>query len=192
MENQNRKTSAPRTLPVGLSTALLALLLCAAAASAQVRNYAKTYVDEKGQPLLQVEVTYLGKKPAGEYHAQHDWRSRDTDFYNVTFKNLTDQEIEFLNVETSFTKTSGPVRVETRNQKTGWSHYNAGQKEPLDRYWLKTKLAPGETWTRANKYVFGSQPTVAVHTYEIKTGHGIYRVQEQRTYRPAESEEKKE
>ena len=47
-------------------------------------------------PLLEVEVKYIGKSPKMPFDVSltsYDWRDRDTDFYDITIKNLTDVPI---------------------------------------------------------------------------------------------------
>lgn len=159
------------------------LLAGASAAMAGDRDYRQTYQDAAGKPLIQVTVSYLGKKPVGAYSSKHNWQRTDTDFYRVVLKNLGDAPVEFLTVATVMTK--GPLpKVETHNERTGGSHFNRGRKEPLARFWPSTTLAPGAELVRMNKYVYSTTgPTTAVHTYEVRYKGRVYQVQERRAYR---------
>ena len=47
-------------------------------------------------PLLEVEVKYVGKSPKMPFEGSlpsYDWRKKDTDFYDITIKNLTEVPI---------------------------------------------------------------------------------------------------
>ena len=49
-----------------------------------------------GVPLLEVEVKYVGKSPKLPFDGSlpaYDWRIKDTDFYDITVKNLTEVPI---------------------------------------------------------------------------------------------------
>lgn len=158
-------------------------VLAAGAAHAGDRDYSQVYKDKAGKPFIKVTVTYLGKKPVGAYRSKHNWRRKDTDFYKVAWQNLSTSPIEFLSVVTVMTKGPAP-KVETHNLRSGGSHFNSGEKEPLARYWPDTTLAPGASLVRTNKYVYSTTgPTTAVHTYEVRYQGQVYEVAERRAYR---------
>lgn len=49
-----------------------------------------------GVPLLEVEVKYVGKSPKLPFDGalpSYDWRMKDTDFYDITIKNLSEVPI---------------------------------------------------------------------------------------------------
>ena len=56
-------------------------------------------------PLLEVEVKYIGKSPKLPFEGSlpsYDWRDRDTDFYDITIKNLTEVPISLEKTKNIF------------------------------------------------------------------------------------------
>jgi hypothetical protein len=50
-------------------------------------------------PLIEVEVEYIGKSPLLPTNSplpSYDWKSKNTDFYNIKIKNLTNSPIRLL------------------------------------------------------------------------------------------------
>jgi hypothetical protein len=65
-------------------------------AGPEPRNYTRIFMDENGNPIFKVSYEYLGKEPVGEFERFHGWYTINTDFYNVTQKNLTGTPIELI------------------------------------------------------------------------------------------------
>jgi len=60
------------------------------------RNYTKIVKNDKGDEILKLEIKYIGKEPVFPYLSKHRWQGIDTDFYNLTYANLSDKPIEFI------------------------------------------------------------------------------------------------
>jgi hypothetical protein len=60
------------------------------------RNYTRIFTNENGDPLFRVSYEYVGKEPLGEFERFHGWYTINTDFYNVSQKNLTSKPIELI------------------------------------------------------------------------------------------------
>ena len=58
------------------------------------RDYSET-ISFQGKPVLEVICEYVGKEPGDptSYQQDHDYRRTDTDFYKLTFRNLTNNDI---------------------------------------------------------------------------------------------------
>lgn len=65
-------------------------------AGPEPRDYTRIFTDENGDPIFKVSYAYVGKEPVGEFERFHGWYTINTDFYNVTQKNLTGQPIELI------------------------------------------------------------------------------------------------
>ncbi len=50
------------------------------------------------QPILEVDVSYIGKKPSANVKVKHNWQQQDTDFYQVKFTNLFQESIHFESI----------------------------------------------------------------------------------------------
>lgn len=56
-------------------------------------------------PLIEVKVEYVGKSPALPTNSSlpsYDWKSKNTDFYNIKIKNLTNSPIRLLKTINTF------------------------------------------------------------------------------------------
>ena len=62
------------------------------------RNYTDVLKDANGTPILRLTVDYIGKAPSGAFKSVHPCitENLNTDFYSVTWENLTDNDIEFV------------------------------------------------------------------------------------------------
>lgn len=60
------------------------------------RNYESIVYGNKGNPILKIVCKYVGKKPVKGFKTDIRWEIIDTDFYNLSFINLTDKKIEFI------------------------------------------------------------------------------------------------
>ncbi len=60
------------------------------------RNYTRIFTHENGDPIFRVSYEYVGKEPVGEFERFHGWYTIETDFYNVSQKNLTGKPIELI------------------------------------------------------------------------------------------------
>jgi hypothetical protein len=65
---------------------------------AEGRSYTKYLLDEHESKILKLTVTYIGKKPKGEFewHGIVDLRDRNLDFYTTEWTNLTSNNIYFI------------------------------------------------------------------------------------------------
>jgi hypothetical protein len=77
-----------------------------------------------GVPLIEVDVTYLGKSPVPPLKGSiksYDWMERDTDFYNIRVNNLTDLPIYLEKVENifKFGESTGPFYAEYIGSRYG-------------------------------------------------------------------------
>jgi len=87
---------------------LLILLAIGCNELAVARNFEQT-VQVAGQSVMRIQCDYVGKQPLDpkSYKSKHDYRRMDTDFYKVTFENLTDNEIVVEGVD--YAMARGPV-----------------------------------------------------------------------------------
>jgi hypothetical protein len=60
------------------------------------RYFQRTVSDYQGRPILRITGAYTGKQPYAGYETAVPWKTIDTDFYNITFKNLTRNKIAFI------------------------------------------------------------------------------------------------
>ena len=62
----------------------------------EVRYFQRTVSDYQGRPILRITGAYTGKQPYAGYETAVPWKTIDTDFYNIEFKNLTPNKIAFI------------------------------------------------------------------------------------------------
>lgn len=112
---------------------------------------------EKNYPILKVETRYIGKKPQQPVKSKinRDWKTYDTDFYQITFINLTDNFITFLSLDYWLEKG----KLYTTKKKN-----QAQIAEKLGTY----IIPPGKTVTRSNSYVWS--------TYSSNRLHKVYKM----------------
>lgn len=131
---------------------------CAEQRAPVTRNFTRT-VKVEGQDVLKIDCQYVGKSP-GEpktYQSQHDYRSIDTDFYRLSFTNLTDQEIQLSGI--SYHMAKGPTKG--RSQAT---------QESIKRTWGTTTIRPHETISHPNGFVWAKgQQNRLIKTYSFRT-----------------------
>jgi hypothetical protein len=60
------------------------------------RYFQRTVSDYQGRPILKITGEYTGKQPYAGYETTVPWKTIDTDFYNIEFKNLTRNKIAFI------------------------------------------------------------------------------------------------
>jgi len=60
------------------------------------RYFQRTVSDSQGRPILRITGEYTGKQPHAGYETTAPWKTIDTDFYNIEFKNLTRNKIAFI------------------------------------------------------------------------------------------------
>jgi hypothetical protein len=58
--------------------------------------FQRTVSDYHGRPILRITGAYMGKQPYAGYETAVPWKTIDTDFYNIEFKNLTRSKIVFI------------------------------------------------------------------------------------------------
>ena len=108
------------------------------------REYVAIWSQE-GIPLLEVRLEYHGKQPdlpfVGE-QPSYDWTTRNTDFYSIMIRNLTNQPIELSGVLVEMEKS--------RLQEA--SRYGSSY---LAKRWGTTLIQPQATIKRRNTWVWG-------------------------------------
>lgn len=77
------------------------------------RNYTDVLKDANGAPVLRLTVEYIGKAPRGNFKSAHPCitENLNTDFYYVTWENLTEHEIEFVAGERTFDNDQGTPKT---------------------------------------------------------------------------------
>lgn len=78
------------------------------------RNYTDVLKDADGTPILRLTVEYIGKAPSGAFKSVHPCvtENLNTDFYSVTWENLTDNDVEFVaGVRTFDTEHRSPKTI---------------------------------------------------------------------------------
>ena len=56
-------------------------------------------VSENDKPLLSIVIEYQGKAPKGNTTIKHNWRTVDTDFYHLSYENLSESNIHIKEVQ---------------------------------------------------------------------------------------------
>ncbi len=110
------------------------------------RNYTDVLKDANGAPVLRLTVEYIGKAPKGTFKSPHPCitENLNTDFYYVTWENLTEHDIEFVAGERTFdNELRSPKTIKTEK----------GQQEVVEarrRIDMKTEFA-GDRLLRAKE-----------------------------------------
>lgn len=60
------------------------------------RNYTRIIKDHEGKPFLKLTCEYIGKQPLRDFWHKVPWEVIDTDFYRLTFENLSTHRIELV------------------------------------------------------------------------------------------------
>ena len=92
-------------------------------------------------PFIEVTLEYTGKEPDlldSGILPDYDWKVKNTDFYNCSFRNLTDVPIEL-------------VEVYFELEKGKWQNENPQRAERIASRWGSNSIAPHETIQRKNK-----------------------------------------
>jgi hypothetical protein len=61
------------------------------------REYKITVSDNK-KPVLSISIEYQGKTPKGNKEIKHNWSTVDTDFYHISFENLSKSNLHFKEI----------------------------------------------------------------------------------------------
>ena len=96
-------------------------------------------------PFIEVTLEYTGKEPDlldSGILPDYDWKVKNTDFYNCSFRNLTDVPIEL-------------VEVYFELEKGKWRNENPQRAEHIASRWGSNSIAPHETIQRKNSWVWG-------------------------------------
>lgn len=131
---------------------------CAERNAPMTRNFTRT-VQVEGQDVLQIDCQYVGKSPADpkSYQSPHDYRSIDTDFYRLSFTNLTDQEIEIAGI--SYHMEKGPNKGRSK-----------ATPETIKRTWGTTTIGPHKTISHPNGFVWSNgRQNRLIKTYRFRT-----------------------
>lgn len=134
------------------------------------RSFEQVVKDDQGNPILHVAVEYLGKEPKGELLYKINWEKNEFDFYNWTFKNLTDSPITFIE-QKRYSKYPKEWGLYTRDSKTGETTfkkvpdiiYKDFRENPL---WEDNILKPGMTYVKRNTFI-GCGETENIRYYKF-------------------------
>jgi len=80
------------------------------------RNYERIVYDNEGNSILKIVCNYIGKKPMEGYTTDVHWETIDTDFYNLSFINLTGKRIKFISTKVY---QSHPIEIAERSNLPG-------------------------------------------------------------------------
>lgn len=112
-----------------------------------------------GVRAIEAELKYLGKSPNLPFQGKgpnYDWRSRRTDFYTSSMKNLTNYPIRMKSISYKLKKGT-------------FSGTNPQYESYLKAYWTSTVILPGQTVTRKNNWVWGkAQTNTLTKTYSLQ------------------------
>lgn len=149
------------------------------------REYVKTLKDAYGNPILELGVKYIGKKPIGEFKYSHDWKNKDTDFYNVTWKNLSDQNIELLYCEHKWDVPIEDSRQEKKDKEGKYVKVTQPLKENLKKEWRDNVLEAKEEWRWDNDYVYNikNKYNIAHTFYTLRHAGKEYKIDYSQVYR---------
>ena len=130
------------------------------------RNYIKLLEDKSGNKIMKISIQYLGKKPLLPLtvNIPWNWKIKDTDWYNIIFKNTSEDPIKFNKL------TINDERGVFRKPK------EVSKKQIKQRLNTIT-LAPGEQVFRKNTAVTSWVPYNLFHMiYSIKHNKEKYSV----------------
>jgi hypothetical protein len=124
------------------------------------REYVLT-VSHEGQPLIEATCTYLGKSPKDAKSFQskfkHDYRGKNTDFYEVTLTNKSARSVSINRVD--YEMKYGDYR--------GKSSFD-GQE--IAKTWNSSEIPPNGSVVRDSHFVWAVKDTnVLYKTYNLKT-----------------------
>ena len=60
------------------------------------RYVQRTVTDYQGQPFLRITCEYIGRQPYKGYQTGAPWQTKNIDFYNIGFENLSRHKITFI------------------------------------------------------------------------------------------------
>jgi len=133
-----------------------------------------------GVRAIEAKLKYLGKSPDLPFKGKgpnYDWRSRSTDFYTSSMKNLTEYPIRLKSIRYKLKKGT-------------FSGTNPQYESYLKAYWTSTVIVPGQTVTRKNNWVWGkAQTNTLTKTYSVQVELGEDKVADPTDpFFPAESQ----
>lgn len=140
---------------------VVALLVTAGSCStnpSQDREYTQV-VTHQGNPMLEVQCSYIGKQPAdpANFENDHDYHRTNTDFYELTMENLTDREIAIVGVKYRLKK--GPFRGNS-----------SASAESIKKQWGTNVIAPRGSLSRGNNMVFAKAASnILFKNYSFRT-----------------------
>ena len=112
-----------------------------------------------GVRAIETKLKYLGKSPNLPFQGKgpnYDWRSRRTDFYTSSMKNLTEYPIRLKSISYKLKKGT-------------FSGTNPQYESYLKAYWTSTVIHPGQTVTRRNNWIWGkAQTNTLTKTYSVQ------------------------
>ena len=116
-----------------------------------------------GVRAIEAKLKYLGKSPNLPFEGKgpsYDWRSRNTDFYTSSMKNLTGHPIRIKSIHYEL-------------KKGKFSGKNPQYESYLRSYWTTTVILPGKTVTRKNNWTWGkAQTNTLTKTYSLQIEMG--------------------
>tara|TARA_B110000438_G_scaffold258739_1_gene267619 strand:- start:183 stop:695 length:513 start_codon:yes stop_codon:yes gene_type:complete len=123
------------------------------------RTYQSIIEIAPNQKIL-VSLEYVGKEPfKGKWNKTHDYVNEDTDFYNMTIKNLSDFDLRLLSCVYSLEKDS----------LSNKAYYNTDE---LQNIWETRSIKPGATVIKYNSFThskkFNSNILYKTYTFELR------------------------
>lgn len=120
-------------------------------------------VAHKGEELIEATCTYLGKSPRDEAafseKSRHNYQSKDTDFYEVTFTN----------------KSSRPLVVQEASYSMDIGDYkgkSSFSSQEIASNWGQSEIGPGKSIKRDTHFVWAvKSKNKLIKTYSF-TGEG--------------------
>lgn len=108
------------------------------------REYVTTW-NMDGVPLIEVTLEYGGKQPNLPFDGPkptYDWKTRNTDFYACTLRNLTDLPIELRSLHFDLDRGT-------------WKKKNPEDGSYLAKRWGSTRIPPNGSLNRRNTWIWG-------------------------------------
>lgn len=148
---------------------LIGIVLSGCGSSSASRDYTKV-VRVEGRNVLKITCEYVGKRPGepSSYVNNHDFRRIDTDFYRLTFENLTDSDVFIEGVayrmETGSTK--GLQFASADSIRNTWGTNIVPQKSSISR-------ANNMVWSKSRRNAL-----IKTYSFRIPTRDGSHEIVE--------------
>lgn len=145
------------------------------------RSYSKVLSDKKGNPILEIEVEYLGKAPQGEQKAYINpcWEKLDADFWDIHFSNLSNHPI----LLTEWTYLIAGTLSQAKD--TGKRVEKTMGPEGIQKLLGSNVILPGQSILQHNSHICADNDTASRETLKgIKLRHAgkAYQIEIQQRY----------